>query len=228
MSKKLDKVKTLIDKTKTYDIDQALEILPQVSISKFVGSADLTVNFKLSEKQKQESIRGSVTFPHTFGEEKRVLVLAEPAKQAEAKTAGADYAGLEDLVKKIEGGWFEFDVVIATPSVMPQIAKLGKYLGRRGLMPNPKNQTVTPDVAKVVKMYKSGKKDYKMSEQDSIKIVFAKLDMNKDDMKANFEEFKKAIAPIIQKFTAQSIKGAYVSPTMGPSIKLDPNALVQA
>lgn len=225
MSKKLDEVKSQIDKSKQYDLEDALKLLPKLSISKFEGSAELAINFKLSDKQKQESIRGSITFPHSFGQEKKILVLTEESKQGEAKKAGANYVGLEEYIKKIEEGWADFDVVIATPQVMPQIAKLGKYLGRKGLMPNPKNQTVTENVEKTVKMYKGGKRDYKMTEQDSIKVVFGTVNMPLEQLKGNFEELKKTLHPLIQRFGLQSIKNIYIGPTMGPSVKLSPSIL---
>jgi large subunit ribosomal protein L1 len=224
-NKKYKKVAELVEKGKMYEIDEALELLPKVSTSKFVGTAELLVNFKLNEKQKKETVRGSVVFPKSFGKSKVVLVLADESKAKEALAAGADFAGLEEYVKKIEGGWIDFDVVIATMKVMPQIAKLGKYLGRRGLMPNPKNQTVTDDVAKVIKMYKSGKKDFKKGDDDSIKIAIGKVDMKKEDLKANFEEFVKSINPYIKKFGSTAVKNVSICPTMGPSIKLNPRVL---
>lgn len=225
MSKKLENAKALVDNSKQYELEEALELLPKVSISKFEGSAEVVINFKLNDKQRQESIRGSVTFPHSFGEEKKILVLAEESRWDEAQKAGADYAGLDEYIKKIEEGWLDFDVVIATPQVMPQIARLGKYLGRRGLMPNPKNQTVTEDLEKVIKMYKSGKKDYKMNDQDAVKVTFGTVNMPTEELKANFEELKKALTPYVQRFGLQAVRNVYVSPTMGPSMKLNPSVL---
>jgi len=124
MSKKYKKATEQVDKTKTYSLDEALELLPKVSTSKFAGSVELTINFRLNEKQKKESLRGSVVFPNSFGEGKKVLVLTDSTKQDEAKKAGADFIGLEDLVKKIEGGWLGFDVAIATPSVMQNLENI--------------------------------------------------------------------------------------------------------
>jgi len=220
MSKKHKKAKELVKKDE-YKLEEALELLPKLSTSKFVGSIELTINFKLNDKQKKEGLRASVIFPNSFGEGKKVLVFTEKAKEKEAKDAGADFVGLEDFMKKIEGGWSEFDVAIATPSVMPQIAKLGKYLGQKGLMPNPKNQTVTNDLAKTVKMYKGGKKDFKMNEQGSIKLSFGKVDMTKEALTQNFQAFFKAISADLQKLRMESIKNIFLSPTMGPSLKLE-------
>lgn len=225
MSKKYKKAEELVDRTKLYSIAEALELLPKISTSKFTGSVELTINFKLNEKQKKEGIRGSIVFPNSFGKDKKILVLTDNANKSKAEAAGADYAGLEDFIKKIESGWDEFDIVIATPSVMPQIAKLGKYLGRKGLMPNPKNQTVTNDLDKVIKMYKSGKKDFKLTESDSIQLTVGKLNMDTKALTENFEAFKKVITGDLKKFGPDSVKTIYMSPTMGPVIKIAPSEL---
>ncbi|MBD3279959.1 50S ribosomal protein L1 [Candidatus Dojkabacteria bacterium] len=220
MNKKQKEAKKLIEK-KQYSIDEALELMPRISTSKFPGSVELAVNLKLNEKQKKEQMRGSVTFPNAFGEEVKVLALVEKGDEKTAKDAGADHVGLEEYVKKIEKeNWFEFDVAITTPKVMPQIAKLGQHLGRRGLMPNPKNQTVTTDLEKVIKQYKQGKKDYKKDDSDTVRIVIGKTDMSAEQLKANFEEFKKVVKPQLGKLGVEVIKNIYLAPTMGPSVKI--------
>ncbi|MBN1331757.1 50S ribosomal protein L1 [Candidatus Dojkabacteria bacterium] len=220
MSKKQKEANKLIDK-KQYSLDEALELLPKISTSKFAGSAELTVNLKLNEKQKKDPIRGSITFPNAFGEQIKVLALVEEGDVKTAKAAGADHAGLEEFVEKIEKeNWFDFDIVITTPKLMPQIAKLGKYLGRKGLMPNPKNQTVTADLEKVIKQYKQGKKDFKKDDQDAIRLVIGKTDMSADQLKANFEEFRKVLKPHLDKLGPDAIKNIHLAPTMGPSLKI--------
>lgn len=226
MNKKQKDAKKLVDKSKKYSLAEALELMPKISTSKFAGTVEVTVNLRLNDKQKKQPIRGSVVFPNSFGEEKKILVLTENAKASEAKKAGADFIGLDDMVKKIEGGWLGFDVVIATPDVMPKIAKLGPHLGRRGLMPNPKNQTVTENIAKAVKMYKSGKKDYKMTEDNSIKTTIGKTDMNIKALTENFEAFKKALSPALKNFRTDAIKAIYIAPTMGPSLRIDLKELI--
>ena len=220
MNKKQIEAKKLVDKDQ-YSLDEALVLLPKISTSKFAGSIEMTINLKLNEKQKKEPVRGSITFPNAFGEQIRVLALVEKGDEETAKKAGADFVGLEEYVKKIEKeNWMDFDIVITTPKVMPQIAKLGKYIGRKGLMPNPQNQTVTTELEKVIKQYKQGKKDYKKDDSDTIRIILGKTDMGADQVKANFEESKKAIKPHFEKLGPDSIKNVFLAPTMGPSLKI--------
>ncbi len=225
MSKKYDKAQKLVDKKKSYQINKALELMPKISTSKFPGSIELHITFNLSEKQQKESLKGAVVFPNQFGKTKKVLVLTDTSHQKEAEDAGADFVGLEEYIKKIETGWDDFDIVIATPSVMPKIAKLGKFLGRKGLMPNPKNQTVTNDLKKVIKMYKQGKTDFKVQE-GNLKIILGKVDMNPKQLVENFEEFTKSLYNVLPRLTKDMIRSIYLTPTMGPSIKIDPNILV--
>lgn len=224
MNKKQLKAKELIEHKK-YNIEEALNLLPQISTSNFSGSVELTINLKLNEKQAKEQIRGSIVFPNAFGKGVRVLALVDKTDLETAKKAGADFVGFDEYVKKIEEGWFEFDVVITTPKLMPQIAKLGKYLGRRGLMPNPKNQTVTTELEKVIKQYKQGKKDYKKDDSNTVRIIIGKVDMSKDQLLANFEEFKTNLKNQLNKIGNDLIKSAYLAPTMGPSIEIDPKEL---
>jgi large subunit ribosomal protein L1 len=212
---RMQEVEKLLTKS-SYSVAEAAALLPKLSLSKFAGSATLDVVLSLKDKQANESVRGSVVFPNSFGEEKRVLVLAEPDKQRDA--AGADFVGLDDLVEKISGGWLEFDVVIATPAVMPKIARLGKILGPRQLMPNPKTGTVTEKLEQAVKMYKSGKIDFKMDGQKTIKLRFAKLDMTPEQIEQNLNAAIEAIKNEIRRLGAEALRKMIVSPTMGPSI----------
>jgi large subunit ribosomal protein L1 len=216
---KLAKVEELIDKD-TYTPEEAVELLPKISISNFVGSANLDVLLSLKEKQANESIRGSIVFPNQFAEEKVVVVFAEGDKQKEAKEAGADHVGLDELVEKISKGWTDFDVVIAQPATMPKIAKLGKILGPKQLMPNPKTGTVTDNVADTVKNYKAGKMDFKMDEGKSIKLRFGKLDMKKEELLANLNAALDAIKAEAKRLGPDSIRKVYVTPAMGPKLEL--------
>ncbi len=206
---------------KNYSIEAAAELLPKVSISKFAGSGVLNVILSLKEKQANESIRGSVVFPHQFGEQKRVIVLADGEAVSEATAAGADHAGLDDLVTKIEGGWFEFDVVIATPAVMAKIAKLGKVLGPKQLMPNPKTGTVTDKVGAAVKTYKAGKIDFKMDAGKTVKVRFAKLDMAAEQIEANLKAAIDAIKNELRRLGPGVVNKVTIAPSMGPSIVIN-------
>jgi large subunit ribosomal protein L1 len=217
---RLAKVEALIEKD-TYTTEEACELLPKLSISNFTGTASLNVILQLKQKHANESIRGSVIFPNQFGEEKKIVVLATPKGQEVAKKAGADHVGLEDLVKKIEGSWTEFDVVIAEPAVMPQIAKLGKILGPRQMMPNPKNTTVTDDLESAVKAFKSGKSNFKMDEGKSIKLSFGKLDMDAMKLAENLETALKAIRSEVKQYGVNVIKEILIYPSMGPSINIE-------
>lgn len=203
-----------------YKIHDAVELLPKLSTSKFVGTINIDIVLKLSDKQKKESIRGSVVFPHQFSKEKRVIVFAKEQDAKKALSAGAIDAGLEELVKKVETGKTQFDVAIATPDVMPVIAKLGKVLGPKGLMPNPANGTVTTDIEKAIQVYKAGKVDFKMNEQGTIKAGVAKLDMKPEQISENIEAFIKSALEAIKKVNSQAISKIFVSPTMGERVSI--------
>ncbi len=203
-----------------YSVDEAAELLSKISLSKFVGGADLTVNLSLKDKQANESIRGSITYPNRFGAEARVVVLTSPDKQIEAKKAGADHVGLDDLVEKISGGWIDFDVVIASPDAMVKIARLGKVLGPRQLMPNPRTGTVTDKIEAAVTQYKSGKTDFKMDAGKSIKLSFGKLDMEPSKLAENLQTAIDAIHSETRRLGLNAIKSIVVKPTMGPVLKI--------
>lgn len=227
MNKKQKEARKLINKNNLYSIEEAVELLPKISTSNFTGSVELTINLKLNEKNKNKPLRSSISFPNEFGEETKILVLTQDASEVEkAKKAGATYAGFDEFIKKIEKDWTDFDILITTPKCMPNVAKLGKYLGRKGLMPNPKNQTVTTDIEKVIKMYKQGKKDFKKNEQGSIKLVIGKLDMSKEQLIENFNEFKRIFSNESKQFGADIIQNVYLSPTMGPGLKISINELM--
>jgi large subunit ribosomal protein L1 len=205
----------------TYSVDEAAALLPQLSTSKFVGSVDIDVVLAISEKQKKEAVKGSVVFTNTLGGEKKVIVFGDEKEAKAALAAGADAAGLEDLITKVESGKVEFDIVIATPSVMAKIAKLGKVLGPKGLMPNPANETVTNDIERVVAVYKAGKQNFKMTEQGVIRARVAKTDMTSEQIAANIKDFLRAVNAAAKKLAGQPFKKITLSPTMGKPVRLD-------
>lgn len=224
MDKKTKDIPT-IDRSKLYPLQEAVELLPQISTSKFVGSVDADIVLNLTTKQLKETVRGSLTFPHQFGEAKKVIVFADEKDAKTAKAAGAVEAGLQELVKKVEEGKLDFDVVIATPDVMSQIAKLGKVLGPKGLMPTPNNGTVTKDVETAVRSYVSGKQNFKMSEQGVVRGRVAKLDMAPEQIVENIKALLAAITTETRKLSVQPFKRITLSPTMGAGIKVDTNSL---
>lgn len=209
------------DSQKHYSLSEAVELIKQLSTSKFVGSVDLDIVLNLNDKQKKESVRGSIVFPHQFGKEVKVVVIADEKEANEALKAGAAEAGGEELIKKIEEGKVDFDIVIATPGMMPKVAKLGKVLGPRGLMPNPANETVASDVAKAVGTYKSGKQNFKMSDQGAVRMRAAKLDMASEQIVANVQQVLKQVFVAARKLNSQPFKKITLSPTMGKPVKVD-------
>jgi len=200
-------------------IEEAIELSKKLSYSKFTGSLEIIINYNIPLKFKNDVIRGSIVFPFQFGESKKVAVLANLEDQKKAK--GADIVGEDDLIKEIEAGKINFDILITTPDMMPKIAKLGKILGPRGIMPNPKNETVTKDIERVVSSYKSGKVDYRINDQGSIKTIVGKLDQQSSELKSNLLELLKITDNDTKKFGTNRYKSVYVCPTMGASIKLD-------
>lgn len=217
-----------VDTNKEYTLDEAVTLLPKISTSKFVGSVDLDVTLNLKEAQKKEVVRGSIDMPNAFGDAKKVIVFCEEGDAANAKKSGADAAGLETLMKDVTEGKVEYDVVIATPSVMPKIARLGKVLGPKGLMPNPKNGTVTTDIEKAVSSFKSGRTSFKSAQdQGVIRMRVAKLDMESAQIKENVLASMRVIIQEGKKLSANPIKKVVVKPTMGSGIKLDLNDIMK-
>jgi len=222
-TKKYSEAAKKIERSKKYDLDEAVKLLPEISYSKFPGSIEISVYLNLNDKQKKESIRGAYTLPHSFGKEVRVLVFCDPSEAK--KAVGADFVGADDLVKEVEGGKSDFDMVICTPMMMPKIAKLGKVLGSKGLMPNPKNGTITTDLESTIKTFKSGRKNYKATEVGLIVGVVGKTSMKADELKANIIAFLEAIYNDTKKFNPTPIKSVALCPTMGPKISIDVNRL---
>jgi large subunit ribosomal protein L1 len=223
ISKRMKAVNASFDNTKAYTLKQALEILKKTPKTKFDETLEVSAKLSVDPKQASSaSIRGTVALPHGTGKKVRVAVFCKGEEEKRAKEAGADFVGAEDLAAKIQGGWLDFDVAIATPDMMKDIAKLGKVLGPRGLMPNPKSGTVTQDTAKAIKEVKAGKIEFKMDKQAGIHAPVGKLSFSEEALYANAHTLIEAIMssnPTGPK--GQHIKSLYVSSTMGPGVKLD-------
>lgn len=211
-----------IDAEKEYNLEEAAELVKKTSTSKFNGSVDLDIRLGVDPRHADQMVRGTVSLPHGTGKTVRVLALVNPAKQDEAKEAGADHVGLDDYITKISEGWADIDVIVATPDVMGKLGKLGRVLGPRGLMPNPKSGTVTMDVANAVKDVKAGKIDFRVDKYGILHTSIGKVDFSADKIKENAETFLKTVV----KMRPASAKGTYVksismSATMGPGIPVN-------
>jgi large subunit ribosomal protein L1 len=211
---------------KVYSLEEASKILKDISFTKFDSSVDLDIRLGVDPKKSDQMVRGVVSLPHGIGKEVRVLVLATPDKHAEAKEAGADHVGLDDYIQKIEQGWTDIDVIVCTPTVMAKVGKLGKVLGPRGLMPNPKSGTVTLEVGKAVREVKAGKIDFKIDKQGIIHVGIGKASFSPDKIRDNAAEMLQTVA----KLKPASAKGAYfrsitISTTMSPGIIVDTNSI---
>jgi large subunit ribosomal protein L1 len=204
------------DRSGEFSPAEAMKLTIDSSISKFAGSVEVEVQLSLNQKQKSDSIRGTVQLPNQFGKVTKVLAIVDPANIKFAKSA--DISGGEELVKDIEDGKIDFDVVIATPAMMPKIARLGKTLGKKGLMPNPKNGTVTTDVEKAIEKFKSGQKSFKLMQESKINLVIGKTDMGAEKLEENFQAFMTVIRDITKKYGPSVLKSIRVKPTMGPSL----------
>ena len=216
------------DRRKRYDLDEAINILKSLPSPKFDETVELHFNLGVDPRKADQQIRNSIVLPHGTGKNPRVLVFAEGEKAEEAKKAGADFVGSDDLIEKIMNGWFEFDIVITTPTMMGRIGKLGRILGPRGLMPNPKVGTVTMDIAKAVQEAKSGKITYRVDKFGNLHIIVGKLSFTPEQLKENI----KTIIAAVLKDRPQSLKGVYIKSitlctTMGPGIKLNVASAVQ-
>lgn len=223
ISKRMKAVNTSFDKTKSYSLKEAITIVKKAPKTKFDETLEVSAKLSVDPKNTASaSIRGTVALPHGTGKKIRVLVFCKGEEEKRAKEAGADVVGAEDLAAKIQGGWLDFDVAIATPDMMKDIAKLGKVLGPRGLMPNPKSGTVTQDTAKTIKEVKAGKIEFKMDKQAGIHAPVGKLSFTEDSLYANAHILIDAIMgsnPSGPK--GQHVKSLYISSTMGPGVKLD-------
>lgn len=227
ISKKRKVAATKVDGNKSYSLKEASSLVKQITTCKFDASVDLHVRLGVDPKKADQAIRGTVTLPHGTGKTKKVLVLCTPDKEAEARAAGADYVGLDEFVTKIEGGWVDVDVIIATPSVMPKIGKLGKVLGPRNLMPNPKTGTVSNDVAGAVNEVKGGKIAFKVDKAGIIHASIGRVSFTPEKIAENSQELLNAIIRA-KPSSAKGIylKGISMASTMSPGIVIDSKAFV--
>ncbi len=214
-----------VDPVKLYKLSEAAKLVKEVTTVKFDASVDIDVRLGIDPRKANQMVRGVVSLPHGTGKEIRVLVLCTPDKEEEAKSAGADYVGLDDYVEKIQNGWTDVDVIITMPAVMGKVGKLGKILGPRGLMPNPKSGTVTMDVGKAVKEVKQGKIDFKVDKAGIVHTSIGKASFSEDKIADNAREFLNTLIrlkPSAAKGTY--IRSIYLSSTMSPGIKVDAKA----
>ncbi len=226
--KKYQEAAKLVDRTKLYDVEEALDLVQKTSIAKFDETVELAVRLGVDPRHADQQVRGTVVLPNGTGKSVRVLVLAKGDKVQEALDAGAEYAGAEEYVEKIQNeNWFEFDVVIATPDMMGVVGRIGRVLGPKGLMPNPKSGTVTFDVAQAVQETKAGKVEYRVDKAAIINVPIGKVSFGTEKLKENFVTITKAII----KAKPAAAKGRYlksvtVATTMGPGIRLNGQKLM--
>ncbi len=224
--KKYNEVLKNVDRTKIYTLEEALEVVKTTSPVKFDATVELHMQMGLDPKKADQNIRGTVSLPAGSGKTRKILVLAESADAEKAKKAGADHVGLDDMIEKIQGGWIDFDLVIASPTVMAKVGKIGQTLGTKGLMPNPKSGTVAADVAKAVEEFKKGKVEFRLDKDSIIHIGFGKVSFSVEDLQKNFQ----AVFAAIRSAKPASAKGSYIkraslASTMGPGVKIDISAL---
>ena len=222
VSKQRKEALAKFDKSKSYSLSEAVNIVKQITYSKFDASVDLNIRLGVDPRKANQMVRGSVTLPHGTGKVVRVLVLCNPDKAQEALDAGADYVGLDEYIQKIKDGWTDIDVVITTPNIMPKVGALGRILGPRGLMPNPKTGTVTMDVAKAVQEVKAGKIDFKVDKYGIIAAGVAKVSFSPEQI---FDNAKELIQTVIKLKPAAAkgtyVKSIYISSTMSPGVQID-------
>jgi len=226
LTKKMKVVVSKIDSNKIYTLEEASKLVKEISTTKFDGSVDLAVRLGVDPRKANQMVRGVVSLPHGTGKDTKVLALVTPDKEQEAKDAGADYVGLDDYLQKIKDGWTDVDVIVTMPAVMGKLGPLGRILGPRGLMPNPKTGTVTMEIGKAVAEVKAGKIDFKVDKYGIIHAGIGKVSFDATKIKENAGEL---ISTLI-KLKPQAAKGTYVksiylSPTMGPGISIDPKTV---
>ncbi len=221
-TKKRKVAEAKVEKNKVYSLKEASTLVKEINCTKFDSSVDLHIRLGVDPKKADQAIRGSVTLPHGTGKTKKVLVLCTPDKEAAAKEAGADFVGLDEFITKIEGGWTDVDVIVATPAVMPKIGKLGKILGPRNLMPNPKTGTVTNDVAAAVNDVKGGKITFKVDKAGIIHASIGRVSFGVEKLEQNSMELINAIIKL-KPATAKGtyLKGLAMASTMSPGIAID-------
>ncbi len=226
IGKKRKEALTKIDKNTTYSLDEASALVKETTTTKFDASVDVAVRLGVDPRKANQMVRGVVTLPHGTGKDIKVLALVTADKEQEAKDAGADYAGLDEYIEKIKGGWTDVDVIVTMPSVMGKIGPLGRVLGPRGLMPNPKTGTVTMDVAKAVSEVKAGKIDFKVDRYGIVHASVGKVSFDKDKIRENAEELIKTLI----RMKPSAAKGTYIksisiSSTMSPGVAVDAKSI---
>ena len=226
LTKNMKSALAKVDSSKLYSLDEAAKLVKEITTTKFDASVDIDVRLGVDPRKANQMVRGVVTLPNGTGKETRVLVLCTPDKNEEAKAAGADHVGLDDYIEKIKGGWTDIDVIITMPSVMAKVGALGRVLGPRGLMPNPKSGTVTMDIAGAVREVKAGKIDFKVDRYGIVHSTVGKVSFEPDMIVGNVKEF----VGIIQKLKPSAAKGTYIksiylSSTMSPGIKVEPKSI---
>jgi large subunit ribosomal protein L1 len=214
----------LVDRTKAYSVTEAIELAKKTSIAKFDATVEAAFRLGVDPKKADQQIRGAVVLPNGTGKTQRVLVFAKGEKAKEAEAAGADYVGDSDYINKIQQGWFEFDVIVATPDMMGEVGKLGRVLGPKGLMPNPKTGTVTFDVTKAVNEIKAGKVEYRVDKAGNIHVPIGKVSFEDNKLVENLQ----TVFETLMKVKPAAAKGTYmknvsVTTTMGPGVKVDPS-----
>ena len=216
----------LVDSNKKYSLDEAVELVKKTSIVKFDATVEAAFRLNIDPRKAEQNLRGAVSLPHGTGKTVRVLVIARGAKAKEALDAGADYAGDAEYLEKIKMGWFEFDMIIATPDMMGELGKLGRVLGPKGLMPNPKTGTVTMNIEQTVKEFKAGKVEYRTDKVGNIQVPVGKVSFSDEALKENIQ----AIYRQLLRIKPSTVKGVYVlsanvTSTMGPGVKLDSSTI---
>ncbi|MFC7061810.1 50S ribosomal protein L1 [Halobacillus seohaensis] len=227
-SKKQQDLGKLVDRTKAYEVQEAISLVKETAKASFDETIEAAFRLGVDPKKADQQIRGAMVLPHGTGKSQRVLVFAKGEKAKEAEAAGADYVGEQDLINQINQGWFDFDVVVATPDMMAEVGKLGRVLGPKGLMPNPKTGTVTFEVEKAVNEIKAGKVEYRVDKAANIHVPIGKASFDQEKLAENFA----AITDALVKAKPQAAKGIYmrnaaVSSTMGPGVKVDVSGFVK-
>jgi len=226
-SKRYRRLATTVASVASYTLDAAVQRLKETASAKFDETVELAVRLGVDPRKADQMVRGTVTLPHGTGKPVRVLVLTKGVKEKEAQEAGADYVGFDEYIKKIQEGWFDFDVLIATPDVMAEVGRLGKLLGPRGLMPNPKTGTVTMDVAKAVRDVKAGKIEFRVDKTGIIHVAIGKASFDEQKLKENIKAFMETVLRLKPPSAkGQYLRSVYVSNTMGPGIAVDRVALM--
>ena len=226
-SRKYSEAAKLIEKSKRYSLEKAVELAKKTSITKFDATVEVSFRMNLDSRKAEQNLRGAIVLPYGSGKSRTVLVLSKmPDKQKEATAAGADYVGDVEFIEKIKGGWFEFEIIVATPDMMGELGKLGKILGPKGLMPNAKTGTVTTDIEKAVKEIKAGKVEYRVDKTGNIQVIVGKASFENEKLVENV----KTVYNLLLKLKPATVKGVYVkniaiTTTMGPGIKIAPETI---